>query len=129
MHADNGTFSKVRQLRDRERGRGTIYIAHPNPFIAQDLREILAGTGLSKVATVPSLAEVPTDEVRLVVALERADRLTAIPQFRHWTAFNVPILLIDGLRTRVPSLPNIAFLDQPFCTDDVVAALRRLLFL
>lgn len=108
---------------------GMCIIIHANPVVAQDLSEILSGAGYSGNTEdlISSVSDKTAGEARLVVADLEIDALTSSPHGSDWLAQGVPIILLRGSPDTTASLPEgVHFLDQPFCTEHVVALLNRI---
>lgn len=106
--------------------RRIAYIVHPNPVIADDLREILASLGFSDVQYALSLLGVPVDGVDAVIVQGDMATLSRSSHFVRWALTNVRVLVVDSDSVPPTDMPNVGRLRQPFRSEDVRDALKSI---
>ncbi|GAA5080706.1 hypothetical protein GCM10023209_34570 [Roseibacterium beibuensis] len=108
-------------------------IVHPDPFVAQDLQDILISAGATKVDVVPALADEVRGNIRIAFVAGRVPDILSADHVRAWADGGVPVVVFDGDGTLTgPGAENavatcgVHVLAQPFRTEDVTRLLREL---
>ena len=102
-------------------------IVHPNPLVAEDLRDILTDEGAKNLVVVHALSEAPLDPVRLVVVSGPPETVLASPHASHWSAQDTPVILLNADRYEAQAKASgFHTLAEPFRTEEVTTLLRRL---
>lgn len=101
-------------------------IVHKNHVVAEDLKQSLALLGARDIVTYASLAEAADVEARLVIVAGDHDTVVNSAAVRRWIGNGTPVLVLNGANSDDPDPHGIVTLEQPFRSEEFVAAIERL---
>jgi hypothetical protein len=110
--------------RPAAKGDRRAVVIHSNQVVADDLVDILRGAGMQDVQSARSLCAIVPGPAEVVVFEGPMARLVGTEHLFQWSLQNVPLILLSGTASSVPSTRNVRLVQQPFRSEDILGALK-----